>query len=97
MPYVSKHKFIFGADYEIVSDLHLFADYKFYSKKKDLNYDNISSRSIVDAGVSYKFKNGFGITGSVKNLFNKNTTTTKAKTTKPASTSIAQQTRETTT
>ena len=38
---------------------------------KDVNYDNISSRSIVDAGVSYKFKNGFGITGSVKNLFNK--------------------------
>ena len=37
VPYVSKHKFIFGEDYEIVSDLHLFADYKFYSKKKDLN------------------------------------------------------------
>lgn len=34
VPYVSKHKFIFGADYEIVNDLHVFADYKFLLKEK---------------------------------------------------------------
>lgn len=71
VPYVSNHKFMLGVDYEAIKNLHIFSDVKFYSSKKDSNYDKIKTKSIVDAGVNYTFAENFTLGAGVKNLFNK--------------------------
>ncbi|MCR4941623.1 MAG: TonB-dependent receptor [Campylobacter sp.] len=71
VPFVSKHKVVIGADYEILKDFHVFSDFKYYSSQKDTYYEKIESRTIVDMGLSYTFASGFSINGGVKNLFNK--------------------------
>ena len=72
VPFVSKHKFVFGMTYEPVQNLSLFADMKFYSKQNDSNREkNIKSRAITDVGAEYKFKSGLSFGAGVNNLFNK--------------------------
>ena len=71
VPYVSNHIFVLGASYEPIKNLKIFSDTKYYSKQKDSNYEIINAKTIVDAGLNYKFANGLMIGGGVKNLFNK--------------------------
>ncbi|MBQ7271377.1 MAG: TonB-dependent receptor [Campylobacter sp.] len=71
VPYVSNHTFVFGATYEPINNLKIFSDIKYYSKQKDANYDTIGAKTIVDAGLNYKFANGLMLGAGVKNLFNK--------------------------
>ena len=72
VPFVSKHKFVFGVTYEPVRDLAIFADLKYHSAQRDIKDEkNIKSRTITDVGVNYKFANGLSLGAGVKNLFNK--------------------------
>ncbi|MGP1527383.1 MAG: TonB-dependent receptor domain-containing protein [Campylobacter sp.] len=72
VPFVSKHKFVFGVTYEPVRDLAIFADLKYHSAQRDIKDEkNIKSRTITDVGANYKFANGLSLGAGVKNLFNK--------------------------
>ncbi|MBP3206794.1 MAG: TonB-dependent receptor, partial [Campylobacter sp.] len=71
VPYVSNHIFVLGASYEPIENLKIFSDVKYYSKQKDSDYETIGAKTIVDAGLNYKFANGLMLGAGVKNLFNK--------------------------
>ena len=71
VPLVSNHKFVFGANYEVIPNLNIFSDIKYYSKKKDSAYETIKAKTLVDIGFNYKFNNGLMLGAGVKNLFNK--------------------------
>ena len=81
IPYVSKIKATFGAQYAINSKLNTFLDLTYYSRAKDggsvdENTGKMTRNSwmkdyfITDIGTSYKYKN-LQIIASIQNLFDK--------------------------
>ena len=69
VPLVEKGKFVLGIDYDPIKNLTIMSDIKYFSSARDVNQDRINSRTVVDAGLSYRFPHGFSVNAGVKNLF----------------------------
>lgn len=70
VPNVPKYKFTLGADFEIINNLNIFSDITLYGSQKNSSYEKISSYSLTDIGVRFKYK-GFSLTAGINNLFDK--------------------------
>lgn len=70
IPNVPKYKLTVGGDYDITQNFNIFADATFYGDQKNSSYEKISSYTLVDLGLRYKFK-GLSLTAGVNNIFDK--------------------------
>lgn len=68
---ISNSKFVLGIDYELMNNLNLLSDIKYFGSYENSDYEKVDGYTLVDLAALYKIKKNFTILAGIKNLFNK--------------------------